>query len=176
MIRTLNALIAGLDRAAPPVLASLARFAFAAVLAVYYWASALTKIDGFSISVNGYAQIFPKAMEAANYNVGEMTVFHTLVVAAGTLAEFILPALLIVGFATRPAALGMISFVVVQTLTDLFGHGALGQPETLGAWFDRVPDSLIMDHRLLWVTLLMIPLLHGGGPLSIDRLLSRRIS
>lgn len=173
MIRSYLTLIGGLDRLAPATLATLARFGFAAVLASYFWASGLTKIDGFSLSLNAYAQIFPKAMEAAGYNVGALGPFHTLVVAAGTVAEFVLPALLILGLATRPAALGMMGFIAVQTLTDLFGHGALGQPETLGAWFDRIPDSLIMDQRLLWMILLAIPLLHGGGPLSLDRLFAR---
>ena len=112
-----------LDAATGPVIGTLARLTFAATLAGYYWASALTKIDGGSISINGYAQIFPKAMEAVNYDASQLSAFHTLVVAAGTAAEFVLPALLIVGLLTRLAALGMIGFVAVQTLTDLFGHG-----------------------------------------------------
>ena len=166
-------LYARLDALAAPVLPTLARFAFAATLAGYYWASARTKLDGAALSVNGYAQIFPRATEAAGYNVAELSLFHTLVVTAGTLAEFILPALLILGLLSRPAALGMIGFIAVQTLTDLFGHRAIGEPATLGAWFDRKPDSLILDQRLLWVTLLMPIILLGGGPLSLDRLIVR---
>ncbi|EAQ10590.1 putative oxidoreductase [Maritimibacter alkaliphilus HTCC2654] len=162
-----------LDAATGPVIGTLARLTFAATLAGYYWASALTKIDGGSISINGYAQIFPRAMEAVNYDASQLSAFHTLVVAAGTAAEFVLPALLIVGLLTRLAALGMIGFVAVQTLTDLFGHGALSQPETLGALFDRVPDSLILDQRLLWITLFATLIFIGPGPLSLDRLLSR---
>ncbi len=175
MTQMLRSFIAQIDRFAPPTLATLARFTFAAVLAGYYWASGLTKIDGFGLSLNGYAQIFPKAMEAVSYDVSALGPFHALVVAAGTAAEFLLPALLILGLATRPAALGMIGFVLVQTATDLWGHGALGQPETLGAWFDRVPDSLIADQRLLWIALLCVPVFHGAGPLSLDRLIARRI-
>lgn len=163
-----------LDALAAPTLPVLARFTFAATLAGYFWASALTKLDGFGLSMNGYAQIFPKAMEAANYNVAALGFFHTLVVLAGTLAEFILPALIILGLATRLAALGMIGFIAVQTLTDLFGHGAWGVPETMGAWFDRFPASLIMDQRLFWITLMVTLVLKGAGPLSLDRLISRR--
>lgn len=162
-----------LDAATGPVVGTLVRVTFAATLAGYYWASALTKIDGGAISINGYAQIFPKAMEAVNYDASQLTLFHTLVVVAGTAAEFVLPALLILGLLTRLAALGMIGFVVVQTLTDLIGHGALGQPETLGALFDRVPDSLILDQRLMWITLLATLIFTGPGPLSLDRLLTR---
>lgn len=167
--------LSALDRAATPVLGTLARFTFAASLAGYYWASALTKIDGGTISINGYAQIFPKAMEAVNYDASQLTVFHTLVVAAGTAAEFMLPALIIAGLLTRLAALGMIGFVAVQTLTDLFGHGALSQPETLGAWFDRIPDSLILDQRLFWITLLVTLVFKGPGPISLDRILAHRL-
>ncbi|MAM60937.1 DoxX family protein [Maritimibacter sp. UBA3975] len=170
----IQSILTRLDAATSPVIGTLLRVTFAATLAGYFWASALTKLDGGSLSVNGYAQIFPKAMEAVNYDASQLGVFHALVVAAGTAAEFVLPALLIVGLLTRLAALGMIGFVVVQTLTDLFGHGALGQPETLGAWFDRVPDSLILDQRLMWVTLLLTLVFTGPGPLSLDRLLGRR--
>lgn len=166
--------IAQLDTATAPVIGTLTRFVFAATLTGYYWASALTKIDGGRLSANGYAQIFPRAMEAVNYDASQLTLFHTAVVTAGTLAEFVLPALLILGLATRLAALGMIGFIGVQTLTDLFGHGALGQSATLGAWFDRVPDSLILDQRLMWIALLATLVFTGPGPLSLDRLVARR--
>ncbi|MEX5727222.1 putative oxidoreductase [Rhodovulum iodosum] len=164
---------------APAVLPTLARFTFAATLLVYFWASAHTKLgDGLGglimPSLGAYAQIFPRAMEAANYDVSQLGAWHRAVVVAGTAAEFVLPLLLVLGLATRLAALGMIGFVVVQTLTDLIGHGALTQPETLGAWFDRMPTAPILDQRLIWITLLSVPLLLGGGPLSLDRVIARR--
>ena len=87
------------------------------------------------------------------------------------LAEFILPLLIVIGLFTRLASLGMIGFVIVQSLTDLFGHGGIEHAETLGAWFDRIPDSLILDQRLFWVVILLIPVLKGAGSLSVDRLL-----
>ena len=154
-------------------LSTLARFAFAATLLIYFWKSAVTKVgDGifgvFSPSIGGYAQIFPKAMEAASFNVSELTTFHWAVVVAGTIAEFILPALIVLGLLTRIAALGMIGFVFVQSLTDIYGHNA--DETTIGAWFDRAPDSLILDQRLFWVTLLLILVVKGAGPLSLDRL------
>ena len=117
-----------LDRMAPLVLPTLARFVFAAVLLVYFWGSALTKLgDGplglFRPSSGAYVQIFPKAMEAAGYDASALGLWHWVVVVAGTSAEFLLPALLLIGLCTRLAALGMLGFVAVQTLTDLFGHG-----------------------------------------------------
>ncbi len=162
----------------PWLLPTLARFAFAATLLIYYWNSALTKLgdDGlpfgvFAPATGAYIQIFPRTMEAISYDVSQLGVYHWAVVVFATISEFVLPALLIVGLFTRVAALGMIGFVAVQTLTDLFGHGAILHPQTLGVWFDGKPDSLILDQRLLWVVLLLVPVLKGAGPLSLDRLL-----
>lgn len=160
------------------LLPTLARLVFAAVLLGYFWASGLTKLgDGltgiFQPSLGAYAQIFPRAMEAAGYDITQFGLWHKLVVLAGTWAEFILPLLIVLGLMTRLAALGMIGFVIVQTLTDLFGHGALAHPETLGAWFDRVPDTPILDQRALWFVLLMVLVVKGAGALSLDRVLTR---
>ena len=112
-------------------------------------------------------------MEAAGYDISQFGLWHKLVVLAGTWAEFILPLLIVLGLMTRLAALGMIGFVIVQTMTDLIGHGALSQPATLGAWFDRVPDTPILDQRALWFVLLMVLVVKGAGALSLDRILTR---
>ncbi|MFD1194039.1 DoxX family protein [Seohaeicola saemankumensis] len=180
----MNTLIHLHDRAFAPIaradwlLPTLARLVFAGVLLAYFWASGLTKLgDGlpglFTPSLGAYAQIFPRAMEAVGYDISQFGLWYKLVVLAGTWAEFILPLLIVLGLMTRLAALGMIGFIIVQTLTDLIGHGALAHPETLGAWFDRAPDSPIMDQRALWVLLLMVLVARGAGALSLDRLLAR---
>lgn len=171
-----NRLAAQVENLSPYVLPTLARFTFAATLAGYFWVSAKTKLgDGIlgivKPSLNGYAQIFPKAMEAVGYDVSQLNMFHWAVVTGGTIAEFILPALIIFGLFTRLSALAMIGFVIVQSLTDLIGHGAFAHPETLGAWFDKIPDSLILDQRLFWLVVLVTLVLKGGGPLSLDRFL-----
>ncbi|MFC3117560.1 DoxX family protein [Jhaorihella thermophila] len=157
-----------------------ARFVFAATLLVYYWASAVTKLgDGIlgilSPSVGAYAQIFPRQFEAVGYDSSQLTLFHWAVVTAGTLAEFILPALIVIGLATRLAALGMIGFVLVQSLTDYYGHG-LTDPATVGRWFDRLPDGVLLDQRLFWVFLLTFIMVRGAGVFSIDAALRRRTS
>ena len=161
------------------LLPTLARFLFAAILLMYFWISGLTKLgDGFfglfSPSVGAYAQIFPKAMEAAGYDASQLSIFHTLVVMAGTWAEFILPILIVIGLFTRLAALGMIGFMVVQSLTDLYGHGAISEPGTLGAWFDKIPDAVILDQRAFWVFIMVVLVVKGAGPLSVDRVLRKR--
>ncbi len=159
--------VAGLERQ-DWLLPTLARAVFAAVLLGYFWASGLTKLGAgvFSPSVGAYAQIFPRAMEAAGFDVSQMCAWRTAVVLMGTWAEFLLPALIVLGLFTRAAALGMAGFVAVQTLTDIAGHGA-----AFGAWFDRGSDAVIADQRALWLLLLAVLVVKGAGPLSADRLL-----
>lgn len=151
------------------LLPSLARLIFAGVLAGYFWNSALTKFDGgpFSLSFGAYAQIFPKAVEAAGGDLGNLGTWRTVIVFAGAWAEAVLPLLIILGLITRLAALGMIGFIAVQSLTDIYGH--MVDADTLGAWFDRSSGSLILDQRALWVMLLVVLVMKGAGPLSVDR-------
>ena len=80
----------------------------------------------------------------------------------GGWAEFALPLALVLGLFTRLAALGMIGFVMMQSLTDIYGH--LADPATIGAWFDRASDALILDQRALWVVLAAGSGLQGRGP------------
>lgn len=164
-----------LNTSAGFILPTLARFVFAATLLLYFWNSANTKWDGtpFTPGVGGYAQIFPKVMEAVGYDISQMSIFHWAVVVAGTLAEYILPLLIVIGLFTRFAAIGMIGFVIVQSLTDLYGHGGIEHTETLGAWFDGLPTGTILDQRAFWMVVLVTLALKGAGPLSVDRLLSR---
>lgn len=168
-----NAFFEKLEAALGPwLLPTLARFTFAATLLVYFWNSAMTKLGegffGFLTPASGaYFQIFPKAIEAAGYDDSQLSVFHTAVVLAGTWAEFVLPLLIVIGLFTRLAALGMIGFVAVQSLTDIYGHGATGY----GTWFDKLSDGVILDQRLFWVTVLLILVVRGAGPISLDRLL-----
>ena len=144
---------------------TLARLTFLMVLFFYFWNSALLKIDGsiFSPSAGAFGQIFPKAAEAVVWDVSQMTLFQRLVIFAGTVAEFILPVLIVVGLLTRLAALGMIGFVTVQTIVDVIGHGV-----ALGALFDS--GQALIDQRLLWVFLFIVMVLKGAGPLSLDAL------
>jgi putative oxidoreductase len=154
------------DRQADWLLPTAARLVFAAVLLGYFW----TKLDGLlTPSLGAYAQIFPKAFEAAGYDVGAMSLWQTLVALAGAWAEYALPLLLVLGLLTRFAALGMVGFVLVQSLTDIRGHGA--GPETVGSWFDAASDALILDQRAFWMLLFLVLILKGAGPISADRFL-----
>ncbi len=148
---------------------TVARLVFAATLLVYYWNSATTKLGsgffGFLRPSDGaYVQIFPKAMEAVSYDSSQLGISYWAIAVAGTWAEFILPALIVIGLLSRFAALGMITFVWVQTIVDVSGHGA-----ALGNWFTAAPN--VLDQRTLWTFLLLVIVINGAGPLSLDRIL-----
>lgn len=147
------------------------RLAFASVLLPFFLSSFQTKVDGFGLSTGAYVQILPTYMEAIGYDASRVPLMLKLVVVAGALAELALPLMILLGLATRLAALGMIGFVVVMSLTDIYGHGI--DAATIGAVFDGDPYGLIADQRVLWGALLMVLMVTGGGRFSVDALVSR---
>ncbi len=166
---------APLDKIGDWALPSLARLVFAAVLLRYFWTSALTKLDGpLGVTDGGYGQIFPRAFDAVGFDSSALGSFHYLVVLFGAWAEILLPVALVIGLFTRLAALGMVGFILVQSLTDIFGH--MVGPETIGAWFDAASGDLILDQRAFWLLALLILLAKGAGPLSADRALRQWVS
>lgn len=163
-------------RIAPALLPTLARLVFAGTLLVYYWKSGLTKLgDGlaglFNPGFGAYGQILPRVFEASGYDLSQIGFLPRMVVLAGTWAEFILPALLLIGLASRLAALGMIGFVAAQSWVDINGHNLAATD--IGTWFDGNPASLILDQRAFWVFVLLVIALKGAGPISADAMLSR---
>lgn len=166
LISTYNSAMEKVDHSSGWLTPTLARAVFIAVLFFYYWNSATLKIDGsiFSPSAGAFGQIFPKAAEAVLYDVTQMTFFQRIVIFFGTVAEFVLPVLLLVGLLTRPAALAMIGFIWVQTLTDVVGHNI-----ALGSLFDNA--ITLMDQRVMWTFLMLVIIINGAGPISLDRVL-----
>ena len=168
-----TAVFGQIERLSPMVLPTLARLVFAAVLLRYFWSSALTKLDGpFMLSSGAFVQIFPKKFEALGYDPSQFGLLDRLIILGGTYAEFILPLLIVIGLLTRLSSLGMIGFIVVQSLTDIYGHGA--DAKTIGVWFDKASDAHIMDQRAFWVFVLVYLAFRGAGPLSLDRVLATR--
>ena len=155
-----------------------ARFAFASVLGLYYWTSFQTKIGsgllGFlSIADGAYYQILPSIIDAAGNDVANVSFFPwAIIVRMGTYAEFLLPVLIVVGLFARLASLGMIGFIVVQSVVDVYFHD-IGA-EATGALFDRFPDAVILDQRLLWLVPLVFLAIKGAGLISLDAILSER--
>lgn len=174
-----NRIFGFLERTADAwLLGLLARFVFAAVLWGYFLNSARTKVgEGitgfFSIQSGAYYQIAYPAVEAAGGDVGAVSFIPWgLIVLLGTYAEFILPLLLVIGLFSRIAALGMTVFIAVQTYVDVTVH-QIGA-EAVGSLFDRFPDAVIADQRLLWLVPLLVIVFKGPGLLSIDALLSSK--
>ncbi|MEP3049081.1 MAG: DoxX family protein [Roseibium sp.] len=152
-----------------------ARFIFAAVLLQFFLNSAMTKIGGsimniFTPTAGAYAQMLPGMMEQVSYDTSQIAFFpYGLMVLLGTWGEFLLPVMVVLGLFTRFASLGMIIFILVMSYVDINGHGA--DASTIGALFDGQPYAKILDDRLLWIFLLLVPMLKGPGLISLDALL-----
>lgn len=135
LLRRINAL-AGL---VPHDLVALAARVFPAVV---FWLSARTKVDGFTIKDSTYflfeniyaLPVIPPAFAAV----------------AATVAEHVLPALLVLGLMSRLSALGLLAMTAVIQVFVF--------PE---AW---------VTHGL-WATALLVVLAQGPGRLSLDHLL-----
>lgn len=155
----------------------LTRLVFAGVLFMYFFNSFKTKVGElpagfFQLQDGAYFQIIPAVVERFGYDATQVPLVpYKLIVYAGTYLEFILPILILLGFFTRLAAVGMIIFIAVQTFVDITMHkvGA----ETIGSWFDPISDSAIMDQRALWLFLLIYLTIYGAGKLSLDYAVSR---
>ncbi|MEE9455085.1 MAG: DoxX family protein [Paracoccaceae bacterium] len=158
---------------APWFLPTAARFSFASVLLWFFWNSGKTKLGEniFTPSLGAYAQVFPRKMEALGYDVDMMSGLDTIIVLMGTYAEFILPALIVLGLFTRLASLGMVGFIVMMSIVDIYGHGL--DAKTIGQMFDGDPYGLLVDQRLLWGFVLSVLVIKGAGPFSADHLLRR---
>ncbi len=155
-----------------------ARFVFASLFPLYYWQSAVNKLgDGFfgflSPSLGAYATIIPPVMEQYGFDPSAIPFFPWhIIVYLGTWTEFILPALVVIGLFSRIASIGMIGFIFVQSYVDIKYLGL--EEKFVGSMFDRFPDAIIWDQRLLWVFLLVMIIIHGPGKISLDHLLGRK--
>lgn len=154
----------------------LARVVFASVLLLYFLNSARTKVgEGllgfFSVSDSAYYQIALPAVDAAGGDVSKVAFLPWgLVVHAGTYAEFVLPVLVVLGLLTRLSALGMLAFIAVQSYVDITVHQV---GDAAGLMFDRFPDGVIADQRLLWAFPLVYLVIKGAGVVSLDGLAAR---
>lgn len=155
-----------------------ARFAFASVLLLYYLNSGWQKLgDGIfgflSPSLGAYASILPPIMDQYGGDISAIPFFPWhLIVLLGTWTEILLPIMIVIGLFSRIAALGMIFFVIVQSYVDIAFHGLEGR--FVGSMFDRLPDAIIFDQRLMWVFILALIVVRGPGKLSLDHLMARR--
>lgn len=168
LLRLPNTVFTMIEAKGSFLIPTLARFTFASTLLIFFWHSAGTKLDGlFTLSFGAYGQIFPRTLEAFGYDLSQFGVIHKLIALGGAYAEYILPAMIVLGVMTRLASLGMIGFIAVMSWVDVFGHNL--DADTIGALFDRDAYGLIADQRLFWLVILLTLVIKGAGPLSIDR-------
>ena len=157
-----------------------ARLIFSSVLFFYFFNSAMTKVGGglfgiFSPTIGAYAQIIPPVVEAVDYDLGQIGFFPwTPIVVLGTLAELLLPILILLGLATRLASIAFIGFIMVMSFVDIQFHGV--EAITIGSLFDSIHNSEILDQRLLWLMPLITIIFRGSGKVSLDHLITRSLS
>lgn len=156
-----------------------ARLIFSSALFFYYFNSGISKLgEGlfglFQPSAAAYAQILPPIAEAVLYDTSQIAFFPwTIIVILGTITEILLPLLILFGLITRLASLAFIGFIGVQTYVDIAFHGI--ESETIGAVFDQVHNSEILDFRLLAILPLILLALKGPGKASLDYLIGKLI-
>ena len=155
----------------------MARFTFASVIFLFLYNSALTKFGGAPFGLGPGDNVFSQMLGETFWvdyggDPSAVPAFMTPVAWAGMYGELILPILVVIGLFTRIAALGMIVFVFVMSYVDVNLHGL--DAKSVGSFFDGDPGALIYDQRLLWVLLLMVLVVRGAGPFSLDAILKRR--
>jgi putative oxidoreductase len=113
-----------------------------------FFQSGLTKIQSWQSTVDLFAYEYSVPFlppEVAAY--------------MGTAGELILPVLILVGLMTRPAAIGLFILNAVAAyayaLTDFYNFTGM------------------LDH-ILWGAMILVYILYGPSPLSIDNLLSKK--
>lgn len=138
--------------ATQPKIAALAQTALRLALAVPFFKSGLTKWDGFFRLSDSAESLF--ADEFKIHLFGQLYDFpapHVLAFASGC-GEIFFPILLVLGLATRFAALGILGMTAVIQLT--------------------VPEGWANFH-LIWAAAALALLAYGPGPLALDRLIGK---
>ena len=80
----------------------------------------------------------------------------TLAAISGTGAELILPALLVLGLASRPTALALFVFNIIAVMS-----------------YPDLSEVGLKDHQY-WGLMMLVTLFHGPGKMSVDHWLRRR--
>jgi putative oxidoreductase len=141
-----------LDRFAPQ-LAPLALLALRFALAVPFLRSGLTKWDSFGHLSDSALYLFREEFRLHLFGAEVPYPAPVLMAHASGIAEILLPLLLALGLGTRFAALGLLLMTCIIQIT--------------------IPDGWANFH-LPWAAMALALFAYGAGPLSVDRLLSRR--
>lgn len=141
MVGEYIAVIAGLL----DLLSSLFQLALRLYVANVFFTAGLTKIRDFSSTV---------VLFENEYMVPLLAPAQAAFV--GTAAELILPLLLVLGLASRPAAAALFVFNLVAVVS-----------------YADISDAGLKDH-VLWGMMLLVTVFYGPGRVAIDHLISKR--
>jgi len=133
-------------------LSPLAQLALRFALAVPFFRSGLTKWDSFGHLSDSALYLFREEFRLHLFGTTMAYPFPVFMAHASGCAEILLPILLVLGLATRFAALGLLAMTAIIQLT--------------------VPDGWANFH-LPWAAMALALIVWGGGPLSVDGLLQR---
>ena len=128
---------------------SLAMLALRFALAVPFWNSGMTKWDGFLTLSFGAQQLFIDEFKLHLFGVQYAFPFPETMALLSALGETILPALLVLGLATRYAAFGLLVMTAIIELT--------------------VPDGWANFH-LPWAAMALSIMTFGPGKIALDRM------
>jgi putative oxidoreductase len=131
----------------------LAPIALRFALAVPFFRSGLTKWDAPGVLSPSAAYLFSDQFRLHLFGYAVPFPAPTLFAYVDGVLEIVLPALLVVGLATRLSALGLLAMTAIIELV--------------------VPDAWATYH-LPWAAMALGLIAHGAGPLSLDRLIARR--
>ncbi|MFA1627061.1 DoxX family protein [Rhizobium mongolense] len=149
----LAALIARTEGLLASVPQSLPLLALRFALAIPFFKSGLTKWDGFLTLSQGARYLFEQEFKLHIFGSEIAYPFPLAMATAAGIGELILPVLLVLGLATRFAALGLLLMTAIIQLT--------------------IPDGWANFH-LPWAAMALALIVFGGGRLAIDPLVMPR--
>jgi putative oxidoreductase len=128
---------------------SLPLLALRLALAIPFFKSGLTKWDGFLTLSQGARYLFEQEFKLHIFGSAIPYPFPLAMATAAGIGELILPILLVLGLATRFAALGLLLMTAIIQLT--------------------IPDGWANFH-LPWAAMALALVVYGGGRIAIDPL------
>ncbi len=134
-------------------LAPAAQLMLRIALAVPFFRSGLTKWDGIGRISDSAIYLFTEEFKLHVFGAQFPYPLPVVMAWASGIAEILLPVLLVLGFATRWAALGLLLMTGIIQLT--------------------IPDGWANFH-LPWAAMALALVAWGAGPMSLDRLLQKR--
>lgn len=145
----LTSLVARAEGLLASVPQSLPLLALRLALAIPFFKSGLTKWDGFLTLSQGARYLFEQEFKLHIFGNAIPYPFPLAMATAAGIGELILPILLVLGLATRFAALGLLLMTAIIQLT--------------------IPDGWANFH-LPWAAMALALVVYGGGRIAIDPL------